>query len=120
MELRRRSPLRTSPGSQGVLLSLQVFEVATNTRIRDLIGNITRKLKLSSADGFSIFVKTEDKVGPSLHIQVSPGFLGSPVCFLQVLSLNDADYFFDSLRQITDWSRRAKRIKEGTESSPDS
>uniref|UniRef100_A0A3Q1IFF7 Uncharacterized protein n=1 Tax=Anabas testudineus TaxID=64144 RepID=A0A3Q1IFF7_ANATE len=68
----------------------EVFEVATNTRIRDLILNITNKLKLTSADGFSIFVKTDDKV----------------------LSLNDTDYFFDSLRQITDWSKKAKRIKD--------
>ncbi|XP_059197185.1 unconventional myosin-VIIb [Centropristis striata] len=69
----------------------EIFEVATNTRIRDLIQSITKKLSLTSADGFSIFVKTHDKV----------------------LSLNDTDYFFDSLRQITDWSKKAKRIKEG-------
>ncbi|KAF3835753.1 hypothetical protein F7725_028311 [Dissostichus mawsoni] len=69
----------------------EIFEVATNTRIRDLIRNITKKLSLASADGFSIFVKTHDKV----------------------LSLNDTDYFFDSLRQITDWSKKAKTIKEG-------
>uniref|UniRef100_A0A8D3BUC9 Myosin VIIBa n=1 Tax=Scophthalmus maximus TaxID=52904 RepID=A0A8D3BUC9_SCOMX len=68
----------------------EIFEVATNTRIRDLIQNITTKLNLASADGFSIFVKTDDKV----------------------LSLNDADYFFDSLRQITDWSKKAKRVKD--------
>ncbi|XP_078115998.1 unconventional myosin-VIIb [Sander vitreus] len=67
------------------------FEVATNTRIRDLIQNITKRLSLASADGFSIFVKTNDKV----------------------LSLNDTDYFFDSLRQITDWSKKAKGIKDG-------
>uniref|UniRef100_A0A3P8TVQ5 Si:ch73-194h10.2 n=1 Tax=Amphiprion percula TaxID=161767 RepID=A0A3P8TVQ5_AMPPE len=69
----------------------EIFEVSTSTRIRDLIQNISKKLRLASADGFSIFVKTHDKV----------------------LSLNDADYFFDSLRQITDWSKRAKRIKDG-------
>ncbi|XP_030582566.1 unconventional myosin-VIIa [Archocentrus centrarchus] len=68
----------------------EVFEVATNTRIRDLIQNISRKLELSSADGFSIFVKTNDKF----------------------LSLNDADYFFDSLRSITDWSKSVKRIND--------
>ncbi|KAA8589751.1 hypothetical protein FQN60_013116 [Etheostoma spectabile] len=67
------------------------FEVATNTRIRDLIQNIAKRLSLASADGFSLFVKTNDKV----------------------LSLNDTDYFFDSLRQITDWSKKAKRIKDG-------
>ncbi|XP_068447337.1 unconventional myosin-VIIb [Clinocottus analis] len=69
----------------------EIFEVATNTRIKDLIQNITKKLSLSSADGFSIFVKTQDKL----------------------LSLNDTDYFFDSLRQITDWSKKAKRSKDG-------
>ncbi|XP_058494755.1 unconventional myosin-VIIa [Solea solea] len=69
----------------------EIFEVGTNTRVRDLIQNITKKLNLASSDGFSIFVKTHDKV----------------------LSLNETDYFFDSLRQITDWSKRAKRSKDG-------
>ncbi|KAM7012802.1 unconventional myosin-VIIb [Tautogolabrus adspersus] len=69
----------------------EIFEVATSTRIRDLIQNISKQLRLASADGFNIFVKTHDKV----------------------LSLNDTDYFFDSLRQITDWSKKAKRIKDG-------
>ncbi|XP_034036571.1 unconventional myosin-VIIb [Thalassophryne amazonica] len=69
----------------------EIFEVSTNTRIRDLILSIAKKLSLVSADGFSIFIKMQDKV----------------------LSLNDTAYFFDSLRQITDWSKKAKRIKEG-------
>ncbi|KAG7228690.1 hypothetical protein INR49_008468, partial [Caranx melampygus] len=69
----------------------EIFEVCTSTRIKDLIQSITKKLSLASADGFSIFVKIQDKV----------------------LSLNDTDYFFDSLRQITDWSKKAKRIKDG-------
>ncbi|XP_070816887.1 unconventional myosin-VIIa [Chaetodon trifascialis] len=68
----------------------EIFEVATSTKIRDLIQNIANKLRLASADGFSIFVKAHNKV----------------------LSLNDTDYFFDSLRQITDWSKTAKSIKE--------
>ncbi|XP_048055664.1 unconventional myosin-VIIa [Megalobrama amblycephala] len=70
--------------------SQEVFEVATNTKIKDLVQTIAAKLMLSSADGFSIFVKTPDKV----------------------LSLNETDYFFDSLRQITDWSKRAKRVNQ--------
>ncbi|CAB1323734.1 unnamed protein product, partial [Coregonus sp. 'balchen'] len=69
----------------------EVFEVNTSTRIRDLCQTISAKLQLVSSDGFSIFVKTPDKV----------------------LSLNDSDYFFDSLRQITDWSKKAKSVKEG-------
>uniref|UniRef100_A0A8C4ZSU1 Myosin VIIBa n=1 Tax=Gadus morhua TaxID=8049 RepID=A0A8C4ZSU1_GADMO len=63
-----------------------VMEVATSTRVRDLVQSISEKLGLISADGFSVFVKTPDTV----------------------LSLNEADYFFDSLRQITDWSKNAK------------
>ncbi|GLD65431.1 unconventional myosin-VIIa-like protein, partial [Lates japonicus] len=73
----------------------EIFEVATSTRIKDLIQNIANKLNLASADGFSVFVKTHDKV----------------------LSLNETDYFFDSLRQITDWSKKAKRIKDGNKTS---
>ncbi|MGH0168907.1 UNVERIFIED_CONTAM: hypothetical protein FKN15_055928 [Acipenser sinensis] len=49
-------------------------------------------LKLISAEGFSLFLKTPDKV----------------------LSLNDGDFFFDSLRQITDWTKKAKRVKDNT------
>ncbi|KAM6921827.1 unconventional myosin-VIIb [Xenentodon cancila] len=69
----------------------EIFEVATSTRIKDLIQNISKKLGLNSADGFSLFVVIQDKV----------------------LSLNDTDYFFDSLRQITDWTKRSKQIKDG-------
>ncbi|CAK6956249.1 unconventional myosin-VIIa [Scomber scombrus] len=69
----------------------KVFEVATSTRIKDLIQNISKQLELTSADGFSLFIKTQDKV----------------------LSLNDTDYFFDSLRQISDWSKKATRMKDG-------
>uniref|UniRef100_A0AAV2KT89 Unconventional myosin-VIIa n=1 Tax=Knipowitschia caucasica TaxID=637954 RepID=A0AAV2KT89_KNICA len=68
----------------------EIFAVNTTTKIKDLIQNITKKLKLASADGFSLFVKTHDKV----------------------LSLNETEYFFDSLRQITDWSKKSKRIKD--------
>ncbi|CAL8392977.1 unnamed protein product [Boreogadus saida] len=67
-----------------------VMEVATSTRVRDLVQSISEKLGLVSADGFSVFVKTPDTV----------------------LSLNEADYFFDSLRQITDWSKNAKRVND--------
>ncbi|XP_057696428.1 unconventional myosin-VIIb isoform X2 [Corythoichthys intestinalis] len=74
----------------------EIFEVATSTKIRDLIRNISSKLQLTTADGFSIFIKTHDKV----------------------LSLNDSDYFFDSLRQITDWSKKSKRIKDGKSWAP--
>uniref|UniRef100_A0A8C3I1N4 Myosin VIIB n=1 Tax=Chrysemys picta bellii TaxID=8478 RepID=A0A8C3I1N4_CHRPI len=69
----------------------QVFEVGTNTRIRNLCQTIASKLQLSSWEGFSLFVKIADKV----------------------ISQNEADYFFDSLRQVTDWTRKNKPGKDG-------
>ncbi|XP_074955503.1 unconventional myosin-VIIb [Phalacrocorax aristotelis] len=69
----------------------QTFEVGTNTKIRTLCQNIASKLQLSSWEGFSLFVKIADKV----------------------ISQNAADYFFDSLRQVTDWNRRNKPGKDG-------
>uniref|UniRef100_A0A8C4X8N6 Myosin VIIB n=1 Tax=Erpetoichthys calabaricus TaxID=27687 RepID=A0A8C4X8N6_ERPCA len=68
----------------------EIFEVASSTRIRDLCQTIAMKLKLTSAEGFSLFLKTPDKV----------------------LSLNEGDFFFDSLRQITDWTKKLKKVKE--------
>lgn len=44
------------------LFSEQSFEVANNTKNRDLAKTISAKLGLMSDDGFSIFVKTSDKV----------------------------------------------------------
>ncbi|KAK0137916.1 Unconventional myosin-VIIb [Merluccius polli] len=67
-----------------------VIEVATSTRVRDLVHSLAGRLSLNSADGFSVFVKTPDTV----------------------LSLNEADYFFDSLKQITDWSKKAKHVND--------
>ncbi|NWU97400.1 MYO7A protein, partial [Upupa epops] len=69
----------------------QAFDVGTNTKIRALCQNIASKLQLSSWEGFSLFVKIADKV----------------------ISQNEADYFFDSLRQVTEWSRRNKPGKDG-------
>ncbi|KAI1882882.1 hypothetical protein AGOR_G00239480, partial [Albula goreensis] len=73
----------------------EIFEVATATKIRDLCHSIANKLMLVSPDGYSLFVKTPDKV----------------------VSLKDEDYFFDCLRQITDWSKKAKKVKEGVQQS---
>ncbi|KAM9543270.1 unconventional myosin-VIIb isoform 2-T4 [Guaruba guarouba] len=69
----------------------ETFDVGTNTKIRTLCQNIATKLQLSSWEGFSLFVKIADKV----------------------ISQNEADYFFDSLRQVTDWNRRNKPGKDG-------
>ncbi|GAB0193427.1 unconventional myosin-VIIb [Grus japonensis] len=69
----------------------QTFDVGTNTKIRTLCQNIASKLQMNSWEGFSLFVKIADKV----------------------ISQNEADYFFDSLRQVTDWNRRNKPGKDG-------
>uniref|UniRef100_A0A803WGR0 Myosin VIIB n=1 Tax=Ficedula albicollis TaxID=59894 RepID=A0A803WGR0_FICAL len=69
----------------------QAFDVGTNTKIQTLCQNIASKLQLQSWEGFSLFVKIADKV----------------------ISQNEADYFFDSLRQVTDWNRRNKPGKDG-------
>ncbi|XP_065531610.1 unconventional myosin-VIIb isoform X2 [Lathamus discolor] len=69
----------------------ETFNVGTNTKIRTLCQNIASKLQLSSWEGFSLFVKIADKV----------------------ISQNEADYFFDSLRQVTEWNRRNKPGKDG-------
>ncbi|XP_039618680.1 unconventional myosin-VIIa [Polypterus senegalus] len=71
----------------------EIFEVASSTRIRDLCQTIAMKLKLTSAEGFSLFLKTPDKV----------------------LSLNEGDFFFDSLRQIIDWTKKLKKVKEAVQ-----
>uniref|UniRef100_A0A6Q2XMF1 Myosin VIIBb n=1 Tax=Esox lucius TaxID=8010 RepID=A0A6Q2XMF1_ESOLU len=61
-----------------------VTEVSSTTRIRDLVRNIAYKLILNSADGYGLSMKTPDKV----------------------VSLNDQDYFFDSLRQTTNQPKK--------------
>uniref|UniRef100_A0AAR2KCB8 Uncharacterized protein n=1 Tax=Pygocentrus nattereri TaxID=42514 RepID=A0AAR2KCB8_PYGNA len=67
----------------------EIFEVTTTTRIRDLCRNIANNLALSSADGYSLFAKTTNKV---------------------------PQYFFDNLKQLTDAPKKGKRAKEGAAS----
>uniref|UniRef100_A0A8C7DY20 Myosin VIIB n=1 Tax=Naja naja TaxID=35670 RepID=A0A8C7DY20_NAJNA len=62
----------------------------TNTKVWDLCQMIGNKMELSSLDGFSLFIKISDKV----------------------ISQNEADYFFDSLRQVTDWTQKNRPGKE--------
>ncbi|XP_030071671.1 unconventional myosin-VIIb isoform X2 [Microcaecilia unicolor] len=69
----------------------EVFEVGMHTKVKDLCQNIANKLQLSSWEGFSLFVKIIDKV----------------------LSQNNNEYFFDSLRHLYDWTRRNKPMKDG-------
>uniref|UniRef100_W5U6H9 Unconventional myosin-VIIa n=1 Tax=Ictalurus punctatus TaxID=7998 RepID=W5U6H9_ICTPU len=67
-----------------------IYEVTTTTRIRDLCRNIANNLMLSSADGYSLFVKTTNKV----------------------VSMNEQQYFFDNLKELTDPPKKGKKAKE--------
>uniref|UniRef100_A0A674CKG4 Unconventional myosin-VIIa-like n=1 Tax=Salmo trutta TaxID=8032 RepID=A0A674CKG4_SALTR len=68
----------------------ELFEVTSTSRIRDLVRNIAYKLILASADGYSLFMKTPNKV----------------------VSLQDQNYFFDSLRETIDQPKKTKRARE--------
>ncbi|KAH0623879.1 hypothetical protein JD844_007064 [Phrynosoma platyrhinos] len=68
----------------------QVFEVGTNTKVRSLCQTVASKMELNSSEGFSLFLKIADKV----------------------ISQNEADYFFDSLRQVSDLTRKNRPGKE--------
>ncbi|XP_016133906.1 unconventional myosin-VIIa-like [Sinocyclocheilus grahami] len=70
----------------------EIFEVTTTTRIKDLCRNIAKDLRLSSSDGYSLFVKTSTKV----------------------VSMDSKEYFFDNLRQLTDVVKKGKKVKEAT------
>ncbi|XP_053315052.1 unconventional myosin-VIIb [Spea bombifrons] len=64
----------------------EVFEVGTNTKVREVCQNISDRLQLVSWEGFSIFLKIGDKV----------------------ISLNEQDYFYDSLRQLNDYNKKSR------------
>ncbi|XP_058601232.1 unconventional myosin-VIIb [Onychostoma macrolepis] len=70
----------------------EIFEVTTTTRIKDLCRNIAKDLRLSSSDGYSLFVKTSTKV----------------------VGMESKEYFFDNLRQLTDVVKKGKKVKEAT------
>ncbi|XP_063298509.1 unconventional myosin-VIIb [Pelobates fuscus] len=64
----------------------EVFEVGTNTKVREVCQNISTKLQLSSWEGFSLFLKIGDKV----------------------ISLNEQDFFYDSLRELNDYNKKSR------------
>ncbi|KAK2831780.1 hypothetical protein Q7C36_016866 [Tachysurus vachellii] len=73
----------------------ELFEVTSTTRIRDLCRSIAGNLMLSSADGYSLFVKTASKV----------------------VSMNEQLYFFDNLKELTDAPKKGKKTKESTQAT---
>ncbi|XP_076340822.1 unconventional myosin-VIIa ck isoform X2 [Tachypleus tridentatus] len=69
----------------------EAFEVDSSTRAKDFCHNIAQRLNLYSAEGFSLFVKIADKV----------------------ISVPEGDFFFDFVRHLTDWIRKARPTKDG-------
>ncbi len=74
-----------------LLLMLQAFEVDSSTRSKEFCANIAERLGLRTAEGFSLFVKISDKV----------------------ISVPDGDFFFDFVRHLTEWLKRARQSKDG-------
>jgi len=74
-----------------IISFFQAFEVESSTKAKDFCLNIANRLRLKSADGFSLFVKIADKV----------------------ISVPENDFFFDFVRHLTDWLKRAKPTKDG-------
>ncbi|KAI1285881.1 Myosin-VIIa [Halotydeus destructor] len=70
----------------------EAFEVDSSTRAKDFCLDISQRLNLLSAEGFSLFVKIADKV----------------------ISVPEGDFFFDFVRHLTDWIRKARPTRDGT------
>lgn len=70
----------------------KAFEVDSSTRAKDFCLDIAQRLNLKSAEGFSLFVKIADKV----------------------ISVPEGDFFFDFVRHLTDWIRKAKPSRDGS------
>uniref|UniRef100_A0A8C3X1R9 Unconventional myosin-VIIb n=1 Tax=Catagonus wagneri TaxID=51154 RepID=A0A8C3X1R9_9CETA len=69
----------------------EMLEVGTNTRVRDVCESVATRLQLASWEGCNLFIKISDKV----------------------ISQKEGDFFFDSLRQVSDWVKKNKPQKEG-------
>ncbi|KAL6104146.1 uncharacterized protein ACO6RY_13928 [Pungitius sinensis] len=68
-----------------------IFEVKSTTTIETLCRSIALKLKVSSAEGYGLYLKTPNKV----------------------ISMEEQNYFFDSLRQTSEAPKKVKKVKEG-------
>lgn len=70
----------------------EAFEVESSTKAKDFCRNIAGRMMLHSSEGFSLFVKISDKV----------------------ISVPEGDFFFDFVRHLTDWIKKARAVKDGT------
>ncbi|XP_029458031.1 unconventional myosin-VIIa isoform X1 [Rhinatrema bivittatum] len=69
----------------------EAFEVESSTKAKDFCQDISTRLLLKSPEGFSLFVKISDKV----------------------ISVPEGDFFFDFVRHLTDWIKKARPAKDG-------
>ncbi|XP_022050985.2 unconventional myosin-VIIb-like [Acanthochromis polyacanthus] len=69
-----------------------IFEVASTITIKELCYSIATNLKLSSAEGYGLYLKTP----------------------IKMMSLDENRYFFDCLREVTSVPRKGKKVKEGS------
>jgi len=72
----------------------EAFIVKSSTRAADLVKTIAGRLKMKSYEGFSLFIKMGEKV----------------------ISIPEGDFFFDFVRQITDWARKGRALPDGPNS----
>ena len=63
----------------------------SSTRAKDFCQNIGQRLNLRASEGFSLFVKIADKV----------------------ISVPEGDFFFDFVRHLTDWIKKARPTRDG-------
>uniref|UniRef100_A0A8C2WIU9 Myosin VIIBb n=1 Tax=Cyclopterus lumpus TaxID=8103 RepID=A0A8C2WIU9_CYCLU len=73
-----------------------IFEVKSTTTSKDLCYSIASQLKLSSPEGYGLYLKTPNKV----------------------VSLDEQKYFFDSLRLTSETLKKGKKVKEGNANTP--
>ncbi|XP_070605585.1 unconventional myosin-VIIa isoform X3 [Erythrolamprus reginae] len=69
----------------------EAFEVESGTKAKDFCHSISKRLHLKSSEGFSLFIKISDKV----------------------ISVPEGDFFFDFVRHLTDWIKKARPAKDG-------
>ncbi|XP_074506568.1 unconventional myosin-VIIb-like isoform X1 [Sebastes fasciatus] len=72
-----------------------IIEVKSTTTIEGLCSSIASQLRLSSADGYGLYLKTLSKV----------------------ISLEEQKYFFDSLRQTSEAPKKGKKVKDGNQAN---
>ncbi|VDK42367.1 unnamed protein product [Anisakis simplex] len=68
----------------------EAIEVDSSTKAKDFCSRITSRLGLTRCDGFSLFVKMDQKV----------------------ISVPDNEFFFDFVRQLADWARKNRSSKD--------